>query len=106
MVLTDVCLCLNPEGTVMPYFHLYVLDRESRAIQSFDLIALDRAVAARRARQEMLANGGVACEIWQALPSTQAGGGRRKWSLAYQHRQDEAADSQRAGARLPVAREL
>jgi hypothetical protein len=90
----------------MAYFHLYVFDRESRAIQSFDLIARDRAVASRRARLEMTAARGIACEIWQSLPAAQAGSGRRIWSLAYQHRQDETGNTQRAGARLPVAREL
>jgi hypothetical protein len=86
----------------MAYFHLYVFDRDSRAIQSFDLIALDRAVASRRARLETAAAGGVACEVWQ---SQLTGQGKRTWSLAYQHRQDETASGHAAGARLSGARE-
>ena len=87
----------------MAYFHLYVFDRDSRAIQSFDLIALDRAVASRRARLETTAAGGVACEVWQSQLSGQ--GGKRSWSLAYQHRQDESANGHAAGARLSGTRE-
>jgi hypothetical protein len=88
----------------MAYFHLYVFDRDTRAIQSFDLIALDRAVASRRARLEMTAAGGAACEVWQSLLSGQ-GGKKRTWALAYQHRQDETANGHAAGARLSGTRE-
>jgi hypothetical protein len=86
----------------MAYFHLYVFDRDSRAVQSFDLIGHDRAVASRRARQEMTAAGGVACEVWQSQLSGQ---GKRTWSLAYQHRLDETASGHAAGVRLSGTRE-
>ena len=82
----------------MAYFRLYVFDRDSHAIQSFDLIAGDRALAVRRARHEMLALGGLVCELWEAQPARP--GVRRGWSLAYKHKRDEAASAQSAGSRL------
>jgi hypothetical protein len=73
----------------MSYFRLYVFGDNTRAIQSFDLIAPEYAQAIARSRHELnhTANA-VGYELWQSTPR-RPGDRQRKWLLACKEVRDE-----------------